>query len=172
MRRQGSTNDYRGDVRQLETQGVVIYTDGACIPNPGIGGWGLVVYLDGAEIHRDYGGARDTTNNCMEMTAVLQALLWVQGHLPKGQPGAIIYSDSQYTVKGTNTWCHSWARRGWVKAGGPIANLELWKWIQALAPTLPIKLQWVRGHAGTDGNELADQLAEKGRKSVKAQARN
>lgn len=164
--RQGNKNDYRGQTRELESRGVVIYTDGACDPNPGVGGWGFVVYLDGREIHRASGGERSSTNNIMEMTAVLQALLWVQGNLPKGQPGAIIYSDSQYVVKGTTIWCAGWERKGWRKAGGPILNLELWKWIHALFPTLPVRLEWVRGHAGTDGNELADRLAVQGRAAV------
>lgn len=166
--RQGNKNDYRGQTRELETRGITIYTDGACDPNPGVGGWGFVVYRDGIEIHRAFGGERSSTNNIMEMTAVLQALLWIQQNVPADQPEAIIYCDSQYVVNGTTKWCAGWERRGWTKKGGPILNLELWKWIHSLFPTLPVVIEWIRGHAGTDGNEIADWLAVKGRASVLA----
>lgn len=146
--------------------GIVIFTDGACEPNPGAGGWAFVVYQDGVEIEHACGGSKASTNNAMEMTGMLEALRWVEKKLPKGQPGATIYCDSIYVVKGTTIWSHNWARAGWKKAGGPILNLTLWKEIHALMPRLPVNIHWIKGHAGFAGNERADKLAGKGRRAA------
>jgi ribonuclease HI len=136
---------------------IEIYTDGACIPNPGKGGWGFSVVSGGREVHSACGGARNTTNNVMEISAVIAALRWLDGRK------AIVWSDSQYVVKGLNEWRAGWKKKGWRKADGPIANKELWIELDALATASHATFQWCRGHVGTLGNERADELAEIGR---------
>lgn len=154
---------------QAETTGIpvslVIYTDGACEPNPGAGGWSFVVYRDGKEIHHEFGGDLNMTNNIMEMTAALMALRWFAS---RGIVEPVrIYSDSQYTVKGCNEWRLGWKRKGWSRGPGkPLANVDLWKALDEALALVPIKLDWVKGHIGVAGNERADELAEIGRQSV------
>lgn len=141
-----------------------IYTDGACEPNPGAGGWAFVVFNDhGFEINNRNGGDIQTTNNIMEMTGVLAALEYAKLN---GYPVSetIIYSDSQYCVKGCNEWRHSWKRKGWEKGKASLKNVGLWKAIDAAHDAFPCKIVWVRGHSGVLGNERADELAEKGRR--------
>lgn len=148
--------------------GLVIFCDGACEPNPGIGGWGFVVYRDGVEIHSEFGGDVRSTNNIMEMTGALMALRWFAA---RGivEPVRLL-CDSQYVVRGCNEWRHGWKAKGW-KRGGPkadaknssIANLDLWKELDEALTLVPITLEWVKGHAGTVGNERADELAGMGR---------
>lgn len=140
-----------------------IYTDGACEPNPGWGGWAMVVYEHGQEITNRNGGASDTTNNFMEMTAVLVAL----EHAARAglDPSTtIVHSDSQYVVKGMNKWRHAWERQGWKrKQEAPLKNAGLWQAMAAVHDAFPCRIQWVRGHSGVPGNERADRLAAKGR---------
>lgn len=140
---------------------ITVYTDGACIPNPGQGGWGIVAYnSEGDRIYEDWGGARQTTNNIMELTAIIKALEYL-----KGQP-AIVYSDSQYGVNGLNEWRHRWKKNYWRKGknanSAPVANAELWQKLDALANASKATFKWVRGHNGNAGNERADQLADLG----------
>lgn len=137
---------------------IEVYTDGACIPNPGSGGWGFVVFENGKEIYRDWGGLNKTTNNIMEMTAIVQALEFLEGR------EATVYSDSQYCINGLNSWRHSWKRSKWKK--GMLKNVELWKDLDALADASKAKFSWVKGHNGHSGNELADELAERGRRRL------
>ncbi len=146
--------------------GVVIFCDGACEPNPGIGGWGFVVYRDGVEIHFDCGGAVATTNNIMEMTGALMALRWFS---ERGVVEPVrILCDSQYTVNGCNEWRLSWKSRGWKRKGKTpeIANIELWKELDEALTAVPIRLEWVKGHAGIIGNERADELSLMGREAA------
>lgn len=139
-----------------------VYTDGACEPNPGPGGWAFVVYRDGVEEQHFVGGDPTATNNTMEMTAVLEALRWL--HVNED---AEICSDSQYVVKGCNEWRHNWKRNGWRRkprrgsvGSGELANLELWKALDAALNSKPrVKIVWCRGHVGEIGNERADELA-------------
>lgn len=142
-----------------------IYTDGACEPNPGSGGWAFIVMRDGVEINSRSGGNLETTNNVMEMTAVLAALEYAR--LSAFNPDAVtVYSDSQYCVKGCNEWRHGWKSKGWRRGKAELANADLWKAIDAAHEKFPCEIVWVRGHSGIPGNERADELAEEGRASV------
>lgn len=139
-----------------------IYTDGACEPNPGAGGWAFVVFDgQGVETLTRNGGDVSTTNNIMEMTAVLAALeLAAINAKPEN---VTIYSDSQYVVKGCNEWRHGWAKKGWTRGKSALANADLWQAIAAAHDAFPCQIIWVRGHSGIPGNERADELAEQGR---------
>ncbi|MBL0374019.1 ribonuclease HI [Rhizobium sp. KVB221] len=150
-----------------------VFADGACVPNPGPGGWGIVAYLDGQEIYSDNGGDKDATNNTMELTAVLQAIRWATQYPALA---ITIWSDSQYVVKGVNEWRHGWKRNGW-KRGGPnateknqsLANAAVWVAIDealTIRRAANISVAWVKGHSGAIGNERADELAEMGRQSI------
>lgn len=142
--------------------GIVVYTDGACEPNPGVGGWAYVVYENGAEIHSECGGDVDTTNNVMEMTAMLRALEWLK--TTNRATIATVYSDSQYVVKGCTLWRHGWRKRGWKRGcGGAVANVELWKELSSTLDMMKVRIEWCKGHAGIAGNERADGLSVEGR---------
>lgn len=132
-----------------------IWTDGACSPNPGTGGWGFV-RSDGM---RDCGGALETTNNRMEMQAVLEALRSCYGM--HGEM-VTIYSDSMYVVQGMNAWVRSWKRSGWKRKAGAIQNLDLWRHMDSLRSAGLYSFVWVKGHNGNQMNELADKLAADG----------
>ena len=128
---------------------IAIYTDGACFPNPGKGGWGAVFIKDGKT--RTYSGSvPDTTNNRMEMLAALKALQALPSRCE-----VTIYSDSQYLVKGMSSWIHGWKK----KAFKGVKNPDLWLALDKAASRHVITWQWVRGHNGDKYNELADQLA-------------
>lgn len=143
-------------------QTITIYTDGCAIPNPGNSGWAFVVYdKAGVEIHQEHGGALDQTNNFAELTAMLKALTWLRQ--PANRQLATIFSDSQYVVKGTNSWRYAWAKNGWRAKGMnvKVKNLELWQAVAAIIdepPVLSASIQWVKGHVGIVGNERADHL--------------
>lgn len=140
-----------------ETTPVVIYTDGACKGNPGPGGWG--VWLRSGEHEKElFGGEAVTTNNRMELTAVIEAL----GAL-KRRCKVQIYTDSQYVRKGITEWVAGWKRKGWVTADRkPVKNQDLWMRLDELAATQDVQWHWVRGHDGDPGNEKADELANRG----------
>jgi ribonuclease HI len=144
---------------------ISIYTDGACEPNPGAGGWAFVVIESGVEINNRNGGSLSTTNNIMEMTGVLAALEYAALAGLKASE-TVIYSDSQYCVKGCNEWRHGWKRKGWTRGKSELANAGLWKAIDAAHNAFPCKIVWVRGHSGVPGNERADRLAAAGRQHV------
>ncbi len=138
---------------------VVIYTDGACKGNPGPGGWGVL--LKSANAERElFGGELATTNNRMEMTAVIEAL----GALKR--PCAVtLYMDSQYVLKGLTEWLPGWKAKGWKTASKqPVKNADLWQKLDQLVATSghTIDWRWVRGHNGDPGNERADALANRG----------
>ena len=136
---------------------VRIYTDGACKGNPGPGGWGALLQFDGREKEL-YGGAPDTTNNRMELTAVIRAL-----EALKRLCEIDLYTDSQYVQKGIGEWLASWKRRGWKTADRkPVKNIDLWLELDRLAGAHDIRWHWVRGHAGHAENERADALANRG----------
>lgn len=134
-----------------------IYTDGACKGNPGVGGWGVLV-KNGASEKELFGGAPSTTNNRMEMTAVIEALAALE---PRSK--VRLHTDSQYVQKGISEWIHAWKRRGWKTADKqPVKNVDLWQRLDALAAQHDVEWIWVKGHAGHDGNERADRLANRG----------
>ena len=132
---------------------VVIYTDGGCEPNPGVGGWGAVL-IYGDRMKELSGGALETTNNRMEMTAAIEALSALK------RPCKIqLHTDSEYVKKGITEWITSWKKKKWMGRGGPVKNVDLWKRLDALAETHDIEWRWVRGHAGNTYNERCDELA-------------
>jgi ribonuclease HI len=136
---------------------VEIYSDGACRGNPGPGGWGALLRAKGVEKEL-YGGEADTTNNRMELTAVIRAL-----EALKRRSRVKLYTDSLYVMKGISQWVHDWKRRGWLTADKkPVKNIDLWKELDALAALHEIEWHWVKGHAGHPENERADRLANKG----------
>ncbi|WP_374426042.1 ribonuclease HI [Ideonella dechloratans] len=140
---------------------VTIYTDGACKGNPGPGGWGAWMHW-GEHEKELWGGEPQTTNNRMELTAVIQAL-----SLLKRRCTVAIYTDSEYVRNGITSWIHGWKRRGWRTADNkPVKNVELWQQLDSLAQQHDVAWHWVKGHAGDPGNERADALANRGVESV------
>lgn len=136
---------------------VQIFTDGACRGNPGPGGWGALLRFGGEE-KTLFGGEQDTTNNRMELTAVIEAL----GAL-KRPCHVTLTSDSTYVLKGIQEWMPNWKKRGWKTASKkPVKNVDLWKKLDVLIVEHKIDWQWVKGHSGHPENELADQLANQG----------
>jgi ribonuclease HI len=136
---------------------VTIYTDGACKGNPGPGGWGA--WLRCGEHEKElWGGESLTTNNRMELTAVIEALASL-----KRRCSVVLYTDSEYVRNGITSWIHGWKSRGWKTADKkPVKNVELWQRLDELAQQHDVQWHWVRGHAGDPGNERADQLANRG----------
>jgi ribonuclease HI len=136
---------------------VLIYTDGACKGNPGPGGWGA--WLKSGDHEKElYGGEPLTTNNRMELTAVIEALTAL-----KKPCAVILYTDSQYVRKGITEWIHNWKSRGWKTAGKePVKNADLWQSLDEVSKGHRIEWRWVKGHAGDPGNERADSLANAG----------
>lgn len=134
---------------------IVVYTDGGCDPNPGRGGWGVVV-VEGRRVARELsGGEEDTTNNRMELTAALQAL----AALPAGSRVAL-HTDSTYVRNGITDWITGWRKRGWkTAAGDDVKNQDLWRALDEAVLRHDVQWHWVRGHAGDQFNERADQLA-------------
>jgi len=141
---------------------VEIYTDGACSGNPGPGGWGVLLRYGTAEKEL-CGGEKDTTNNRRELTAAIRAL----EALKKGQ-AVDLYTDSTYVRDGITKWIHNWKRNGWrTAAKKPVKNVDLWQALDAALSKHDVTFHWVKGHAGHDGNERADQLANKGMDQVR-----
>jgi len=141
---------------------VEIYTDGACSGNPGPGGWGVLLRMGGHEKEL-FGGEADTTNNRMELTAVIRALEALRRPVR-----ARVHTDSQYVQKGISEWIHGWKKRGWRTADRqPVKNAELWRELDELASRHSIEWHWVRGHAGHPENERADALARRGIDAVR-----
>jgi ribonuclease HI len=136
---------------------VAIYTDGACKGNPGPGGWGALL-LFGERERELFGGESLTTNNRMELTAVIRALEALT------RACAIdLYTDSQYVKNGIQGWIHNWKRNGWRTADRkPVKNAELWRELDVLVQQHDIRWHWVKGHADTPGNVRADELANRG----------
>ena len=145
----------------IQRPAVTIYTDGACKGNPGPGGWGA--WLSMGEHEKElFGGENPTTNNRMELTAVIEALASL-----KRTCDVILYTDSEYVRKGITEWIHGWKTRGWKTADKkPVKNADLWQRLDALRLLHRVEFRWVKGHAGDPGNERADALANRGCASV------
>lgn len=138
---------------------VEIYTDGACKGNPGPGGWGVLM-KSGSVVKELHGGERNTTNNRMELLAVIRAL-----EALKRPCHVLLHADSQYVLKGITEWLAGWKAKGWKTASKqPVKNVDLWQQLDALVNTSghQIEWRWVKGHDGDPGNERADALANQG----------
>ena len=136
---------------------VTLTTDGACVGNPGPGGWAFIL-RDGEQWKEFAGGAPHTTNNRMELVAVIRAL-----EALKRESDVAIYTDSQYVKNGIEAWIHGWKRNGWKTSDKkPVKNEDLWRELDQLATRHRISWHWVRGHADNPGNERADELANQG----------
>ena len=136
---------------------IKIYTDGACKGNPGVGGWGALILQDDKNIEL-FGGENETTNNRMELMAVIMALK----EMPPSEE-LIIYTDSTYVQKGISEWIKNWKLNNWRSSSKkPVKNKDLWMQLDEASYARKINWEWVKGHAGNEGNEKADELANKG----------
>ncbi len=148
----------------MTSERVTMYADGACKGNPGPGGWGVLLSI-GAHEKSLCGGALLTTNNRMELTAVIEGLKAL-----KRACVVEIYTDSVYVQKGITEWIHAWRQRGWRTSDKkPVKNEDLWRELEQLAQGHQIQWHWVKGHAGHPGNERADALANQGVEQLLAQ---
>jgi len=139
----------------MTTRQVIIYTDGACDPNPGPGGWAAILRSGSTEKVLS-GNEADTTNNRMELTAALRALEALK------EPCLVdLYTDSEYLQRGVTEWMPAWKAKNWKRKGGPLANLDLWQALDAALARHTVRWQWVRGHAGMHFNQRADALARR-----------
>ncbi len=133
---------------------ITIYTDGACLGNPGCGGWGAVL-LYKEHCKKISGSEKDTTNNRMEMKAVIEALRAVKKSIP-----ITVFTDSKYVKNGISEWINSWKKNGWKNSQKkPIKNIGLWRELDEEASKHEIEWKWVKGHNGDKYNEMADKLA-------------
>ena len=154
-------------------RGLHVFVDGCHKPGSGHGGWAFVAYRDGVEIALEFGGVERSTNNAMELTAVLQAIIWIN-RIATSAP-AVIWSDSVYAVEGCNRWRPIWKNNGWKKSnpGGKVRNraisdADLWKAVDLrLSENPSISIAWCKGHSGIAGNERADELSDQGRRSIR-----
>ena len=152
--------------RAKPAKSLIIYTDGACSGNPGPGGWGVYMRY-GEKEQVFYGGEADTTNNRMEMMATIEALKAVN---PKFKGDITLWTDSTYVLKGITEWIHGWKKRGWKNsAKKAVKNADLWKELDAINSKFTVEWKWVKGHAGIEGNERADELARMGVEEIKGQ---
>ena len=136
---------------------IELYTDGACKGNPGPGGWGVLMRIDG-EDHRHCGGESETTNNRMELRAAIEGL-----RLLESASTVVLVTDSQYVRKGITEWIANWKRNGWrTAAKKPVKNADLWRELDDQSQRHSIEWQWVKGHSGHAENEIADELANLG----------
>ena len=145
------------------TDPVTIYTDGACKGNPGPGGWGVLL-VHGAREKELFGGDAHTTNNRMELLAVIRAL-----EALRQRCRVRVYTDSKYVQQGISAWIRGWKHNGWRTADRkPVKNVELWQELDRLAALHEVEWHWVKGHADNPGNTRADALANRGVESVRA----
>lgn len=142
----------------MSDEAVTIYTDGACVPNPGPGGWGALLRYGVHERELCGGTAEPTTNNRMELTAPIEALEMLN------RPSVVhLWTDSTYVRNGITSWINGWKRNGWqTSAKQPVKNADLWQRLEAACARHQVEWHWVKGHNGDEGNERADQLASRG----------
>ena len=139
----------------MTDQRIDVYTDGGSRPNPGPGGWGVVILEDGGDSPRELSGGSDqTTNNRMELTAAIRALEELQGRGP-----VRLHTDSQYVRRGITQWLDKWVAQGWKRKGGKLENEDLWRRLADLDGGRDVEWKWIKGHAGDRWNERADELA-------------
>jgi ribonuclease HI len=141
---------------------IEIYTDGASKGNPGRGGWGCYARFSDTNTQTAYGGELNTTNNAMEMKAVLYAMKALDDYRVPNKTKVIIYSDSMYVINGITNWCHNWIKNGWRTKGGYVKNKKLWEMLYESSINRNLEFIWVKGHNGNKGNETADYLANMG----------
>ena len=143
---------------------LTIYTDGSCLGNPGVGGWAfLIVHDDGVETY--YGNNPKTTNNIMELTAVLECLKYM---IKENHETAIIHTDSNYVAQGITKWSINWIKKQWkTSTGSPVKNKELWQELVELNEKLNITWQWVKAHDTNHYNNMVDKLALNAAKEIK-----
>lgn len=139
---------------------VIVFTDGGCSGNPGPGGWAWVIVADG-ETRERWGAEAGTTNNRMELSAVISALEELGSDSGLAGRPATLYTDSQYVQRGISSWIANWKRNGWRTASKePVKNKDLWMRLDELASSRPIQWRWVKGHAGNRYNERCDELTQ------------
>ena len=140
---------------------VIMYTDGACRGNPGPGGWGALITFEGSSKEM-FGGKLDSTNNQMELSAAIEGLAALK------EPCTVdLFTDSKYVMDGITQWIHNWKKNSWrTAAKKDVKNKELWKKLDELINFHEVQWHWVKGHSGDVGNEIADQLANKGIDSI------
>jgi len=158
-----SCRDSNSSARPLSRNGddpqTGVFTDGGCVPNPGPGGWGAVYVVDGEIVEEKYGHDPDTTNNRMELTALIEGSRLV----PEGTP-ITVYSDSNLAVRTINEWAAGWEARGWKRKTGPVENVDLVRQAYAVYRKRPeLDLRWIKAHVGFTWNEYADRLANRWR---------
>ena len=140
---------------------VIMYTDGACRGNPGPGGWGALITFEGSAKEM-FGGKLDSTNNQMELSAAIEALAAL-----KEPCNVDLFTDSKYVMDGITQWIHNWKKNSWrTAAKKDVKNKELWRKLDELINFHQVQWHWVKGHSGDVGNEIADQLANKGIDSI------
>lgn len=150
----------------MENKELVVYTDGGCSGNPGPGGWGCVILDDSPEtLEKEKvlsGGEKLTTNNRMELMAVINALEYILSKPETSSCNVAVYIDSQYVKNGITSWIHTWKKNGWkTSSKGAVKNKELWEQLDNAVQKLSIRWTWVKGHSGVKYNELVDQLTQK-----------
>jgi len=147
-------------MEKIENKKTIIFTDGSSLGNPGPGGWGAIVLLADSNVVELGGGEKDTTNNRMEMTAIIEALSFVKNLAPRGPNGIILHTDSSYTINGITKWIHGWQKNGWMKKDkGEVLNKDLWGKLSEVTEGLDIEWKHVSGHVGIPGNERVDRIA-------------
>jgi len=146
---------------------IIIYTDGGCRGNPGPGGWAYIIRTKEIEKSRS-GGDNYTTNNKMELTAVIRSLDAVLKDSELAERGIELHTDSQYVKNGISTWIKNWIRNGWMTAAKkPVKNKELWIELKAVSDKLDVRWKWVKGHAGDPLNEACDQMVNEEMSKIK-----
>lgn len=144
----------------MNTNQIIVYTDGGCDPNPGPGGWGVLIFRGTSR--EEYSGAElETTNNRMELTAAIEALKRI-----KEPSTVLLFADSQYVVKGITEWMPRWLQKNWKGSSGMVANRDLWEALLVAAKPHRVSWRWMKGHTGNPYNERVDQLCRKGRESL------
>ncbi len=153
---------FLGLIAMSQRRPITIYTDGACSGNPGPGGWGVILQ-SGDAVKELCGGEPATTNNRMELMAAIEALRALT------RPSVVeLHTDSTYVRNGITKWIHNWKRNGWRTASRkPVKNAELWQQLETECERHEVDWRWVKGHAGHEGNERADELANEGLEAVR-----